>query len=146
MGEGPEKEPAEQLAKDLGIEDKVIFLGNSYEIDRILCYSDLFMLPSETESFGLSALEAMASGVPVISTNSGGLPEVNVHGVSGYLSNVGDIEDMSKNAIYILGDEARLKKFKANARKEAEKFDLHQIVPQYEQIYEETMNKCMLLK
>jgi N-acetyl-alpha-D-glucosaminyl L-malate synthase BshA len=146
IGEGPEKEPAEQLAKDLGIEDKVVFLGNSYEIDRILCYSDLFMLPSETESFGLSALEAMASGVPVISTNSGGLPEVNIHAVSGYLSNVGDIEDMSKNAIHILSDETRLNQFKINARKEAKKFDLHQIVPQYEKIYEETMSRSMLVK
>lgn len=146
VGEGPEKKDAEKLAKELGIEEKVVFLGNSYEIDRILCYSDLFMLPSETESFGLSALEAMASGVPVISTNSGGLPEVNVQGVSGYLSDVGDIEDMSKNAIHILSDASRLETFKTNARKEAQKFDLHQIVPQYEAIYEETMNKCMLLK
>ena len=146
IGEGPQKKDAKKLAKKLGIEDKVVFLGNSYEIDRILCYSDLFMLPSQTESFGLSALEAMASGVPVISTNSGGLPEVNVHGVSGYLSNVGDIDDMSKNAIHILCDEARLGTFKTNARKEAQKFDLHQIVPQYEAIYEKTMNKCMLLK
>ena len=146
VGEGPEKKAAEKLTKELGLEDNVVFLGNSYEIDRILCYSDLFMLPSETESFGLSALEAMASGVPVISTNSGGLPEVNVQGVSGYLSNVGDITDMSKNAIYILSDEARLNQFKDNARKEAKKFDLHQIVPQYEAIYEETMNRCMLLK
>ncbi len=146
VGEGPEKEPAEQLVRDMGIEDKVVFLGNSYEIDRILCYSDLFMLPSKTESFGLSALEAMASSVPVISTNSGGLPEVNIHGVSGYLSHVGDIEDMSRNAIHILSDESTLQKFKANARKEAKKFDLHEIVPQYEAIYEETMSRCMLLK
>lgn len=146
IGEGPEKKDAKKLAKKLGIQDKVVFLGNSYEIDRILCYSDLFILPSETESFGLSALEAMASGVPVISTNSGGLPEVNVQGVSGYLSNVGDIEDMSKNAIYILGNENRLESFKINAKKEAQKFDLHQIVPQYESIYEETMSRCMLLK
>ena len=146
IGEGPEKKDAKKLVKKLGLQDKVVFLGNSYEIDRILCYSDLFMLPSETESFGLSALEAMASGVPVISTNSGGLPEVNIQGVSGFLSNVGDIEDMSKNAIHILSDETRLNKFKANARKEAQKFDLHQIVPQYEAIYEETMSRCMLLK
>lgn len=146
IGEGPEKEPAEQLVKELGIEDKVVFLGNSYEIDRILCYSDLFILPSETESFGLSALEAMASSAPVISTNSGGLPEVNIQGVSGFLSNVGDIEDMSKNAIYILSDEARLSEFKSNARKVAEKFDLHKIVPQYEKIYEETLSRSMLLK
>jgi len=146
IGEGPEKKEAKKLAKKLGVYDKVLFLGNSYEIDRILCYSDLFILPSETESFGLSALEAMASGVPVISTNSGGLPEVNVHGVSGFLSNVGDIEEMSKNAIHILSDEKRLERFKANARKEAQKFDLHQIVPQYETIYEETMSRCMLSK
>ena len=146
IGEGPEKKDAKKLVKKLGLEDNVVFLGNSYEIDRILCYSDLFILPSETESFGLSALEAMASGVPVISTNSGGLPEVNVQGISGYLSNVGDIKDMSKNAIHILSDKERLQEFKANARKEAQKFDLHQIVPQYEAIYEETMSRCMLAK
>ncbi len=146
IGEGPEKKAAKKLAKRLGIVDKVVFLGNSFEIDKILCYSDLFMLPSETESFGLSALEAMASGVPVISTNSGGLPEVNVQGVSGFLSDVGDIEDMSKNAIHTLSDETRLNTFKTNARKEAQKFDLHQIVPQYEAIYDETMSRCMLLK
>ena len=146
IGEGPEKKDAKKLVKKLGLQDKVVFLGNSYEIDRILCYSDLFILPSETESFGLSALEAMASGVPVISTNSGGLPEVNVQGVSGFLSNVGDVDDMSKNSIYLLSDLKRLKKFKANARNEALKFDLHQIVPQYEAIYEDTMSRCMLLK
>jgi N-acetyl-alpha-D-glucosaminyl L-malate synthase BshA len=146
IGEGPEKKDAKKLAHKLGLQDNVVFLGNSYEIDRILCYSDLFILPSETESFGLSALEAMASGVPVISTNSGGLPEVNVQGISGYLSNVGDIKDMSKNAIHILSDKERLQEFKANARKEAQKFDLHQIVPQYEAIYEETMSRCMLAK
>jgi N-acetyl-alpha-D-glucosaminyl L-malate synthase BshA len=146
IGEGPEKKEAKKLAHKLGLQDNVVFLGNSYEIDRILCYSDLFILPSETESFGLSALEAMASGVPVISTNSGGLPEVNVQGISGYLSNVGDIKDMSKNAIHILSDKERLQEFKANARKEAQKFDLHQIVPQYEAIYEETMSRCMLAK
>lgn len=146
VGEGPEKKAAKKLTKKLGIADKVVFLGNSFEIDKILCYSDLFMLPSETESFGLSALEAMASGVPVISTNAGGLPEVNVQGNSGYLSDVGDIEDMSRNAIHILGDEARLKEFKTNARKEAQKFDLHQIVPQYESIYIDVMKQCMLLK
>ena len=146
IGEGPEKKDAKKLAHKLGLQDNVVFLGNSYEIDRILCYSDLFILPSETESFGLSALEAMASGVPVISTNSGGLPEVNVNGVSGFLSDVGDIKDMSKNAIHILNDKSRLQEFKANARKEAQKFDLHQIVPQYEAIYEETMSRCMLAK
>jgi glycosyltransferase involved in cell wall biosynthesis len=92
VGDGPEKEKAERLCQELGILDKVIFFGNSNEIDKILSYSDLFLLPSETESFGLAALEAMASGVPVISSNSGGLPEVNFDGISGYLSDVGDVK------------------------------------------------------
>lgn len=105
VGEGPEKEHAEYLCEQLGITDKVLFLGNSNEIDRILHFSDLFLLPSETESFGLAALEAMINGVPVISSNTGGIPEVNVHGYSGYLSNVGDIEDMAANALTILKDE-----------------------------------------
>jgi N-acetyl-alpha-D-glucosaminyl L-malate synthase BshA len=145
VGEGPEKEPAEQLCIELGIEDKVVFFGNSHEIDRILCYSDLFILPSETESFGLAALEAMASGVPVISSNSGGIPEVNIQGVSGYLSPVGDIEDMSKNALSILKDETTLSKFKEQAKNQASKFDIHQIVPQYEAIYQATLSKCKTL-
>ncbi|WP_228851488.1 N-acetyl-alpha-D-glucosaminyl L-malate synthase BshA [Aegicerativicinus sediminis] len=139
VGEGPEREGAEKLCEDLGIAEKVIFLGNSNEIDKILCFSDLFLLPSLTESFGLAALEAMASGVPVISSNSGGIPELNEHGVSGFLSNPHDIEDMSKNAIYILEDEARLKKFKKQAKEVANRFDLHNIVPLYEKIYLKTL-------
>lgn len=146
VGEGPEREAAENLCQNLGILDKVIFFGNSHEIDKILCFSDLFLLPSETESFGLAALEAMASGVPIISSNTGGIPEVNIHGVSGFLSNVGDVEDMSKNAIYILENPERLAKFKANAKQASKKFDIHQVVPQYEVIYENTLKKCMLLK
>ena len=145
IGEGPEKEKVELRCQELGITDKVVFFGRSNEIDKILCFSDLFLLPSQTESFGLVALEAMASGVPVISSNTGGLPEVNIHGKSGFLSNVGDIEDMTKNALYILSDETRLKIFKNNARKEALKFDLHTIVPQYEAIYEDTLAKCLVL-
>jgi len=145
IGEGPEKEKVELRCQELGILDKVVFFGSSNEIDKILCFSDLFLLPSQTESFGLAALEAMASGVPVISSNTGGLPEVNIHGESGFLSNVGDIEDMTKNALYILSDETRLKTFKNNARKEALKFDLHAIVPQYEAIYEDTLAKCLVL-
>jgi len=145
IGEGPEKEKVELRCQELGILDKVVFFGRSNEIDKILCFSDLFLLPSQTESVGLAALEAMASGVPVISSNTGGLPEVNIHGESGFLSNVGDIEDMTKNALYILSDETRLKTFKNNARKEALKFDLHAIVPQYEAIYEDTLAKCLVL-
>lgn len=142
IGEGPEKAAAEQLCKRLKIEDKVVFLGNSIEVNTVLCHSDLFMLPSQTESFGLSALEAMASSCPVISTNAGGLPEVNQHGVSGFLSAVGDVDDMAKHAIYILGDDTRLQTFKANARQVAERFDLHHIVPQYEAIYTQVMQQC----
>ncbi len=145
IGEGPEREKIEYRCQELGILDKVIFFGKSNEIDKILCFSDLFLLPSETESFGLAALEAMASSVPVISSNTGGIPEVNIHGVSGFLSNVGDVADMTKNALYILSDAERLKTFKINARKAALKFDLHTIVPQYEAIYEATLAKCLVL-
>jgi N-acetyl-alpha-D-glucosaminyl L-malate synthase BshA len=143
VGEGPEKEPAELLCEKLGIEDKVKFLGKSSEIDKILCFSDLFLLPSETESFGLAALEAMASGVPVISSNTGGIPEVNEHGVSGYLSNVGDIDDMAKNALKILSDEAILLKFKDQAKKASHQFDIHTIVPFYEAVYNEALVNCI---
>ncbi|XMO86357.1 N-acetyl-alpha-D-glucosaminyl L-malate synthase BshA [Algibacter sp. AS12] len=145
IGEGPEKEQVELRCQELGILNKVVFFGKSNEIDKILCFSDLFLLPSQTESFGLVALEAMASGVPVISSNTGGLPEVNIHGSSGFLSDVGDVDDMTKNALYILSDEDRLKTFKVNARKEALKFDLHAIVPKYEAIYQDTLSKCFVL-
>jgi len=142
VGEGPEREPAERLCRTLGITDKVVFFGNSNEIDRILCFSDLFLLPSETESFGLSALEAMASGVPVISSNTGGIPEVNEQGFSGFLSAVGDVEEMSANAVKILQDDTTLNQFKKNAKEQARKFDIASIVPQYETIYEETLKAC----
>ena len=144
VGEGPEREDAEKLAERLGISDKIVFFGNSNEIDRILCFSDLFLLPSETESFGLAALEAMASGVPVISTNSGGLAEVNKHNYSGYLSNVGDVKDMTKNALKILSDINVLNTFKANAKAQSLNFDLHAIVPMYEAIYEKTLEDCLI--
>ena len=105
----------------------------------------MFLLPSQTESFGLAALEAMASGVPVISTNTGGLPEVNEDGYSGYLSEVNAIEDMSANAIKILSDRDTLNRFKANAKVQSQKFDLHTIVPMYEKIYEETLKRFLIL-
>lgn len=135
VGQGPERKMAEELVDELGMEKKVLFLGESNEVDKILCFSDLFLLPSETESFGLAALEAMVNRVPVISTNSGGLPEVNVNGVSGYLSPVGDVDDMAKNALSILKDEATLFTFKENARKQAGNFDIHAVVPLYENLY-----------
>ncbi|ARV08573.1 N-acetyl-alpha-D-glucosaminyl L-malate synthase BshA [Winogradskyella sp. PC-19] len=142
VGEGPEKEPAENLVEELGISDKVVFFGNSNEIDRILCFSDLFLLPSETESFGLAALEAMASSVPVISSNSGGLSEVNKDGFSGYLSNVGNISEMTQNALKILKEDKTLYQFKESAKAQSLNFDLHTIVPKYEEIYETTLADC----
>lgn len=139
VGEGPEKEMAEEMCIAKGIEDKVLFLGNSNEIDKILCFSDLFLLPSEKESFGLAALEAMACGVPVISSNAGGLPEVNVQGVSGFLSAVGAVDEMSDNAIAILKDPETLAKYKNQAKEEALKFDTKNIVPLYEAVYENAL-------
>lgn len=143
VGDGPEKEIAEKLCQDLDIMDKVIFFGNSHEINQILSYSDLFLLPSETESFGLAALEAMACSVPVISSNSGGLPEVNIHGVSGFLSNVGDIDDMAVNALEILKDNATLNKFKSDALITAKQFSIEKIVPLYERLYVKAINKTL---
>ena len=141
VGDGPEKEIAENLCQKLGISDRVIFFGNSNEIDKILSYTDLFLLPSETESFGLAALEAMAWGVPVISSNSGGLPEVNFEGVSGFLSDVGNTDEMAQNAIKILSNETKLAEFKQNALAVAKQFDIKNIVPIYEKLYEEALNK-----
>jgi N-acetyl-alpha-D-glucosaminyl L-malate synthase BshA len=140
VGDGPEKEKAERLCEELGISDKVIFFGNSNEIDSILSYSDLFLLPSETESFGLAALEAMAWSVPVISSNSGGLPEVNFDGVSGYLSTVGDVDQMAENAIKILSNNETLNTFKENALTVAKQFDIVNILPLYESLYQEAIN------
>ena len=136
VGEGPEKENAEFLCEQLGISEKVIFLGNSNEIDRILCFSDLFLLPSQTESFGLAALEAMINRTAVISSNTGGIPEVNQHGITGFLSDVGDVDDMAKNALSILSNDEVLEEFKENAVKSAKKFDIMNILPLYEAVYE----------
>jgi N-acetyl-alpha-D-glucosaminyl L-malate synthase BshA len=141
VGDGPEKEKAEYLCQELGILDKVIFFGNSNEIDKILSYTDLFLLPSETESFGLAALEAMAWSVPVISSKSGGLPEVNFEGVSGYLSEVGNIDEMAENALKILADTTTLNKFKENALSVAKQFDIKNILPLYEALYQKAINK-----
>ena len=140
VGEGPEKENAEKLCKELNIKDSVYFFGNTNETTNILSFSDLFLLTSSTESFGLAALEAMASYVPVISTNAGGLPEVNINGESGYMSDVGDVNDMIKNSLQILSDNKVNDKFKDNARKRAEKYDIHKIVPFYESIYVMAVN------
>ncbi len=139
VGDGPDKDPAKALIEKKGLKSKVQFMGNSEEVHKILCLTDLFLLPSEIESFGLAALEAMACRVPVISTNVGGLPEVNLHGHSGYLSDVGAVEDMAKNALSILKDEDTLDQFKDQARVQAQKFSIDLIVPQYEALYKRTI-------
>jgi len=141
VGDGPERPAIEKLCRELDTCNDVRSLGKITNPEQILCISDLFILPSETESFGLAALEAMAAKVPVISTNSGGIPEVNIHGFSGYLSNVGDVEDMAKNAISILKDDATLAKFKANAYEQAKKFEITKILPMYENLYTEVLKK-----
>ena len=135
IGEGPERAKIENLVNKLQISDDVLFLGNSSEVSKILCYSDVFLLPSQTESFGLAALEAMAAKTAVISTNTGGLPEVNIHEVTGFLSDIGDVKDMAKNVLTILQDDQILDTFKNNARAHAKKFSLDNILPFYENIY-----------
>ena len=135
VGEGPELEGVRALAKSKGLEDKIFFLGKSKRIEQITQISDLFLLPSETESFGLVALEAMASSVPVVSSNVGGLPEVNIEGKTGFLRPVGDVDSMTSAALTILKDETSLNQFKKNALEHAKTFDLDTIVPLYEDLY-----------
>jgi N-acetyl-alpha-D-glucosaminyl L-malate synthase BshA len=139
VGDGPERANIDRLCRELQTCDDIISLGKMQNPNEVLAVADLFILPSETESFGLSALEAMASHVPVISTNTGGLPEVNVHGVTGYMSNVGDVDDMASNALKILSDEATLAQFKINAYEQAKKFEIDRILPMYEKVYEKVL-------
>ena len=144
IGDGPERLKAEQLCRKLGIAKHVRFLGKLKVIEKFLCIADVFVLPSKTESFGLVALEAMASKVAVISTNSGGLPEVNIDGETGYLSDVGDVNKMADDTIHLLKDANKLNQFKNNALAHAKTFDLPNILPQYEAVYQELsleMNK-----
>ena len=140
VGDGPERMGTEILCRNLGICEDVRFLGKQDAVEELLAVSDLFILPSETESFGLAALEAMAVEVPVISSNAGGIPEINIQGKTGFMSNVGDFEDMAKNAIYILEDETRLKEFKKNALAHAKTFDIANILPQYEAYYNKVIS------
>jgi len=140
IGEGPDRAKAEHLVNKLQISKEVLFFGNSSDVSKILCYSDVFLLPSQTESFGLAALEAMAAKTAVISTNTGGLPEVNIHGVTGYLSDLGDVQDMADNAVSILENDEILEAFKENAREHTKKFSLENILPVYESIYKSCYN------
>jgi N-acetyl-alpha-D-glucosaminyl L-malate synthase BshA len=141
VGDGEERSACEQLCRDLDVCDNVRFLGKQDAIEEILSVSDLFIMPSQSESFGLAALEAMACKVPVISSNAGGLPELNIEAVTGYLRNVGDVDGMAERAIYILEDEARLAQFKENALARAKEFDLAKILPLYENFYVEVIEK-----
>ncbi len=135
-GDGPERNNLERLVRELNLCGRVIFVGKVSDTAHVLEISDLFILPSETESFGLAALEAMAVGVPVISSNTGGIPEVNIHGETGYLSNVGDVEDMAKNAILLLQNELLFQEFRQNSLKRAKVFSLKKVLPLYEDIYD----------
>ena len=139
IGEGPEKIKAEKMCNDLGISHLVEFLGNTNQVEKNLCHSDLFLLPSSTESFGLAALEAMASKVAVISSNAGGLPEINIDGKTGYVCDFNDIDSMTNKGISILNDKKILELFKENAFNKARDYDINKIVPRYEKTYSEAV-------
>ncbi|MGK0639767.1 N-acetyl-alpha-D-glucosaminyl L-malate synthase BshA, partial [Schleiferia thermophila] len=143
VGDGPEKEPARQLAREIGVIDDVIFVGNAVDIYRVLKCSDLLLLPSEKESFGLVALEAMAAGIPVISTNTGGLPEVNLNGITGFTANVGNVEDMAHYALKLLNDKSLYSRFSLNAIQNARKFSIEKIAPIYIALYEEAVGSLI---
>jgi len=145
IGDGPERQLCEQLCRELGICDAVRFLGKQDAIEELLAICDLFIIPSERESFGLAALEAMACEVPIISSNSGGLPEVNIHGVTGYLSDVGNVAEMAEYAIRLLQDDVMLQEFRANALAQAQRFDIERILPDYEDFYQEIIAKSAII-
>jgi len=136
IGDGPERINIELMCRECGICDHITFLGKQDAVEDILAISDIFLLPSESESFGLAALEAMACRVPCVSSNAGGLPEVNIDNITGFLAPVGDIDTMAQKAIYILSDEYRLMTFKENAYIQAQNFSIDLILPQYEKIYQ----------
>lgn len=141
IGDGPERSKAETLCRDLNIGDDVRFLGKLEAVEEVLSVADLFLMPSEKESFGLAALEAMACEVPVISSDAGGLPELNVQGVTGFMSAVGDVEDMTRKALFVL-DKNNLPAFKLNALKRAQEFDISKILPLYENYYHKILEKA----
>jgi L-malate glycosyltransferase len=143
VGDGPERATAEQLCRQLGICDEVRFVGKQEQMEDILAIADLFILTSEYESFGLAALEAMAAGVPVVSTNAGGLPEIMIQGVTGYMADVGDVKTLSRQAVEILQDDDRLQQFKNNAAEQANSFDIKNIVPLYEKLYDEVLSQVL---
>jgi len=143
VGDGPERQHVEQLSRDLNIGDDVRFLGKQEAVEEILAVSDLFLMPSEYESFGLAALEAMACEVPVVSTNAGGIPEVQVQGVTGFMSKVGDVDSMAASVLKILSSDETLSRFKQQALEQAKKFDIEKILPKYEKYYESVLAKSV---
>lgn len=135
VGDGPERQMAEELSRNLGVSEDVRFVGKQEQMEDILAIADLFLLTSDYESFGLAALEAMAAGVPVVSTNAGGLGEININGQTGFMADVGDVQTMSSQAIHILSDDETLQTFRKNAAEHAQQFDIKNIIPQYEILY-----------
>lgn len=140
IGDGPERHKIEEMTREKEFYQDVRFLGKQEMVEEVLSIADLFVMPSETESFGLAALEAMACQVPVISSNSGGMPELNINGVTGFMSNVGDVDDMAANALAILTDDKKLAEFRQAALKQAKAFDIHNIMPIYERYYQQIIN------
>ena len=144
IGDGPERKNMEDLCRHLNLCDEIRFLGKQEAVEELLAIADLFILPSETESFGLAALEAMACEVPVISSNAGGIPEVNIDGVTGYMCPIGDVNGMAQRCIELLTDEESLNMFRRNAFLQAKRFDISAILPQYENFYNEIIEKVKL--
>ena len=146
IGDGPERQYMEELCRQIGLCHEIRFLGKQDAVEELLAIADLFIIPSGNESFGLAALEAMACEVPVISSNVGGLPEVNIHGVTGYLSDVGNVDEMAQHAIHLLSDETLLQQFRKNALAQAQRFDIENILPHYEAYYKEVIEKSVFVK
>ena len=146
IGDGPERQYMEELCRQIGLCHEIRFLGKQDAVEELLAIADLFVIPSGNESFGLAALEAMACEVPVLSSNVGGLPEVNIHGETGFLSDVGNIEEMAAYAIQLLSDDEMHQRFRKNALAQAKRFDIDNILPQYEAYYEEVLEKSRYAK
>ncbi|SFE29680.1 N-acetyl-alpha-D-glucosaminyl L-malate synthase BshA [Chitinophaga sp. CF118] len=145
VGDGPDRPVIESMCREMNLCGDIRFVGKQEQLEDVMSVSDLFILPSEYESFGLAALEAMAAQVPVISSNAGGLPEVNIHGQTGYLSNVGDVNDMAKHAIQLLKDEKLMATLRQGALEQAQRFHISNIIPLYEALYEEVINKALVM-
>jgi N-acetyl-alpha-D-glucosaminyl L-malate synthase BshA len=144
VGDGPERPTIECMCREMNLCGDIRFIGKQEQLEDVMSIADLFLLPSDYESFGLAALEAMAAEVPVISSNAGGLPEVNIHGETGYLSAVGDVDSMAKHAIGLLKDAKELARVRRGAWEQAQRFHISNVIPQYEALYEEVINKALV--